>query len=329
MPAHPELRTLQATASSDLTATLGEPRPLLYRHGAYPLEDLPPHVRAASSLRRHGSRLVILQDDVNALAMLDPATGSVNSILLPAGPDRARVFDDARGNKKFKLDLEASIVLPDGRFVAFGSGSSPHREKIVTVAARKDALPQQFSGDALYRTLREHAAARGARLNVEGAVIVGTRLRLLQRGNGRRGFVPWNAFLDLPLSPFTDWLDGRGKCPRVERIVELALGEVDGVPFGFTDAAVATDGRLAFLACAEDTADALDDGPVLGCRFGWVDADDETVITTTIVDRDGRPTRFKLEGIETRADNAAMFDVVADMDSGEEPAQIAELTVSG
>src|SRR5512145_1465477 len=241
MPAHPELRTLQATASSDLTATLGEPRPLLYRHGAYPLEDLPPHVRAASSLRRHGSRLVILQDDVNALAVLDPATGSVNSILLPAGPDRARVFDDTRGNKRFKLDLEASIVLPDGRFVAFGSGSSPHREKIVTVAARKDALPQQFSGDTFYRTLREHAAARGARLNVEGAVIVGTRLRLLQRGNGKRGFVPWNAFLDLPLNPFTEWLDGRGECPRVERIVELALGEVDGVPFGFTDAAVATD----------------------------------------------------------------------------------------
>jgi hypothetical protein len=152
---------------------------------------------------------------------------------------------------------------------------------------------------------------------------------LLQRGNGKRGFVPWNAILDLPLEPFTDWLDGRGGCPPVERILELALGDVDGVPFGFTDAAVAADGRLAFLACAEDTADALDDGPVLGCRFGWVDADDETVIMTTIVDPKGRPTRLKLEGIETRAGTAAMFDVVADMDSGEEPAQIAELTVSG
>jgi hypothetical protein len=329
MPGRPELRTLQATLSGDLTATLGEPRPLLYRHGAYPLEDLPPHVRAASSLRRHGSRLVILQDDVNALAVLEPATGSVTSILLPVGPDRARVFDDARGNKKFKLDLEASIVLPDGRLVAFGSGSSPHREKVVTVAARKDALPQQFSGDAFYRTLREHAVARGARLNLEGAVVQGPWLRLLQRGNGKRGFVPWNAILDLPLEPFTDWLDGRGGCPPVERILELALGDVDGVPFGFTDAAVAADGRLAFLACAEDTADALDDGPVLGCRFGWVDADDETMMMTTIVDPKGRPTRLKLEGIETRAGTAAMFDVVADMDSGEEPAQIAELTVSG
>jgi hypothetical protein len=239
------------------------------------------------------------------------------------------VFDDARGNKKFKLDLEASIVLPDGRLVAFGSGSSPHREKVVTVAARKDALPQQFSGDAFYRTLREHAVARGARLNLEGAVVQGPWLRLLQRGNGKRGFVPWNAILDLPLEPFTDWLDGRGGCPPVERILELALGDVDGVPFGFTDAAVAADGRLAFLACAEDTADALDDGPVLGCRFGWVDADDETMMMTTIVDPKGRPTRLKLEGIETRAGTAAMFDVVADMDSGEEPAQIAELTVSG
>ena len=67
---------------------------------------------------------MILQDDVSALAVLDPGTGSTQPILLPAGPDGARVFDDARGNKKFKMDLEACVVLPDERLVAFGSGSS-------------------------------------------------------------------------------------------------------------------------------------------------------------------------------------------------------------
>ena len=327
MPEHVETAVLGAVLASSVTATLGAPRPLLYRHGAYPLEDLPSHVRAASSLRRHGSRLVILQDDVNALAVLDPANGSVHSVLLPAGPDRARVFDDARGNKRFKLDLEASIVLPDGRLVAFGSGSSPHREKIVTMAARQDALPQQFSGDAFYRALRAHTDARGARLNVEGAVVQGGWLRLLQRGNGKRGFVPWNAILDVPIEPFVGWLDGRGACPGVHRILEVRLGTVDGVPFGFTDGAVMADGRLAFLACAEDTADALDDGPVLGCRFGWLEAGDESAVMTPVVDGKGRPTHLKLEGIETRAGEPCVFDVVADVDSGEEPAQIAELIV--
>ena len=313
--------------SPSLVATLGTPTPLLYDHGAHPLEDLPGHVRAASSIRRQGSRLVILQDDVSALAVLDPSTGSTYPILLPKGPEGARVFDDERGNKKLKLDLEACIVLPDGRLVAFGSGSTRHREKIVTVAAGKDALAQQMSGERLYADLRVHSDARGARLNIEGAVVQGPWLRLLQRGNSKRGFEPWNAILDVSLDKFVGWLDGRNPFPPVRRIFEVHLGDLAGVPFGFTDAAVADDGRIAFLACAEDTEDALSDGPVMGCRFGWLDADNQSVVMTDVVDSDGQPTRLKLEGIEVRIGGGAVFDVVADMDRGDEPGQIAELIV--
>jgi hypothetical protein len=323
----PEVQTLNAALSSRLTATLGVPRLLRYDQGAHPLEDLPGHVRAASSIRRHGHRLVILQDDVSALAVLDPATGSTQPILLPRGPDGMRVFDDVRGNKKFKMDLEACVVLPDDRLVAFGSGSSPRREKIVTIAAGKGAIAQQLSGSDLYAGLRVHAAARGARLNIEGAVLQGGWLRMLQRGNGKRGLEPWNAILDLPLDGFLGWLDSRHPVPAVRRILEIHLGDVAGIPFGFTDAAVTGDGRIALLACAEDTEDALSDGTVLGCRFGWLDAEDRAVVMTDVVEGDGQPSRLKLEGIETRIDGGPVFDVVADMDRGDEPAQIAELTV--
>ncbi len=323
----PEIKTLHATLSASLTATLGTPRLLRYDHGAHPLEDLPGHVRAASSIRRQGQRLVILQDDVSALAVLDPSTGSTHPILLPAGPDGARVFDDARGNKKFKMDLEACVVLPDGRLVAFGSGSSPQREKIVTIAGTRGALAQQLSGSDFYASLRTHAAARGAQLNIEGAVVHGQWLRLLQRSIGKRGREPWSAILDVSLAGFVGWLDGRNPFPPVRRILEVHLGSVAGAPLGFTDATVAADGRIALLACAEDTEDVLEDGPVLGCRFGWLDADDQAVVMTDVMDSRGQPTRLKLEGIETRIDDASVFDVVADMDRGDEPAQIAELIV--
>lgn len=327
MPGTPEHKTLQATLAASLTATLGAPRPLLYDHGAHPLEDLPGHVRAASSIRRQGHRLVILQDDVSALAVLDPSTGSTQSILLPAGPDGARVFDDLHGNKKFKMDLEACIVLPDGRLVALGSGSSPQREKIVTVAGIRGAMAQQLSGSDFYAGLRTHVAARGARLNIEGAVVQGHWLRLLQRGNGKRGSRSWNAILDVSLDRFVGWLDSRNPFPPVRRIVEIDLGSAEGVAFGFTDAAVTDDGRVAWLACAEDTEDALSDGPVLGCRFGWLDAGDQAVVMTDVMDGAGRPTHLKLEGIETRPGVESVFDVVADMDRGDEPARIAELVV--
>ncbi|MGB7905418.1 MAG: hypothetical protein WCF43_12035 [Steroidobacteraceae bacterium] len=323
----PELHTLHASLSSSLTATLGTPKSLVYDHGAHPLEDLPAHVRAASSIRRQGNRLVILQDDVSALAVLDPSTGSTYPILLPAGPEGARVFDDVRGNKKLKLDLEACIVLPDGRLVAFGSGSSPQREKIVTVAPGKGAMAQQWSGEDLYAGLRVYSGARGARLNIEGAIVQGEWLRLLQRGNGKRGFEPWNAILDVALDKFLGWLDGRHSFPPVRRIFEVHLGDVAGVPFGFTDAAVTDDGRVAFVACAEDTEDALIDGPVMGCRFGWLGADDQAVVMTPVVESDGKPTHLKLEGIEVRTGGGAVFDVVADMDRGDVPAQIVELVV--
>ena len=138
---------------------------------------------------------------------------------------------------------------------------------------------------------------------------------------------PWNAILDVSLDRFLGWLDGRNPFPPVRRIFEVDLGAVAGVPFGFTDAAVTDDGRVAFLACAEDTDDVLIDGPVLGCRFGWLDPDDRAAVMTPIVDRDGQPTHLKLEGIETRIDGGSVFDVVADMDRGDEPAQIAELVV--
>ncbi len=324
----PALHTLEATLSARLTATLGTPRPLLYRHGAHPVEDLPAHVRAASSIRRQGKRLIIAQDDVSALATLDPATGITQPILLPTGANGARVFDDARGNRKLKLDLEASIVLPDGRFVALGSGTNAHREKLVIVGAGEGALAQQLAAPDLYTALRRHVDLHSARLNIEGAVVQGPWLRLLQRGNGKRGFQPWNAILDVSLDRFVSWLDGRHAFPAVQRIVAVRLGDIDGVPFGFTDAAVTADGRLAFLACAEDTADAIDDGPIVGCRFGWIDADDGEAVMTTVVDAQGQPTHLKLEGLEARPDSVTVFDVVADMDRGDEPAQIAELVVA-
>jgi hypothetical protein len=269
---------------------------------------------------------VIVQDDVNAIAVLDPETRSTLPLLLPEGPHGARVFDDTHGNKKKKLDLEACVALPDGRLAALGSGSSPKRERLVIIAADERGSVQVIEANELYAELRAHAEARGAELNIEGAVVQGRRLRLLQRGNGKHGSPPWNAILDLDLAGFLHWLDDGDALPGVQRILDVDLGTIGGVPFGFTDATVTADGRVAFLACAEDSADAVSDGAVLGCRFGWLDVDDGAAVTTAVLDADGEPTALKLEGIEARTGGTAVFDVVADMDRPDEPALMAELT---
>lgn len=320
-------RCTVADLSPTLRAVLRAPRPLQYTRVPGIDDGLPQHVRAASAARRRGNRLVIVQDDVLAFALLD-AAGCVLPLGLPAGPGGQRVFDTERGNKHLKPDLEAAVVFDDGTLVAFGSGSTPERERIVILGPGAGAVPRVVPWPGLYGSLRSLTDMLGAPLNIEGVVVQGDRLRFLQRGNGARGSggIGANAILDVSLAEFRSGLHDGTSAPGIVQALAVDLGDIDGVPFGFTDAALDEHGRLAFLACAEDSADVVSDGPVRGCRFGWIDGED--VRMTDVVEPEGRTTHFKLEGIELRPGGTASFDVVADMDRPDEPAVIAELWVS-
>jgi hypothetical protein len=245
---------------------------------------------------------------------------------MPAGADGRRSFDDTLGNKHMKMDLEAAVLLPDGRLLAFGSGSARTRESIVIVEPEIGLQVRRAPG--LYARLREHCNTAGAELNIEGAVIQGHRLRLFQRGNGARGSLGRSGgiVLDVELAQLLRWLAGRGPVPNVVEVLVVDLGTIDGVPFGFTDAAATNGGRIAFLACAEDSADVRNDGPILGCRFGWLDEAGAQVADVT--EPDGRATQLKLEGIEPRPGANGVFDVVADMDRPDHPALLLGLRVS-
>src|SRR5690606_19389198 len=104
---------------------------LLYAQGADPALDRPAHVRAGSGLAWLGPRLVVVQDDASFLALLDAPDAPVSAVALDHVAHGRRQFDDQRGNKKSKLDLEACTVVcgrGDERMIAWGSGSLPIRE---------------------------------------------------------------------------------------------------------------------------------------------------------------------------------------------------------
>ncbi len=312
---------LPAQHAPCLTATLGKLAPLRFKTAP---AGLPSYVRSASALRRWNSGLVIVQDDVHALGFLN-SSGELTSMALPRIDDGALLFDDSHGNKLAKLDLESALSLPDGRLMAFGSGATPRRERIVVMnpagAARVvDAAP-------LYAMFRAERAFSGYELNIEGAVLVAGTVRFFQRGNGARNATQLavNAIGDISLGNFLEWLDRNGPLPEFLRITQVDLGEIRGVRFGFTDATPTVDGGIAFLACAEDSDDAVSDGPVLGCRFGLLRGDEITL--TDVVDGNGQPVAVKLEGIENRPDGTC-YDVVADQDLPGEPALLGMITVS-
>jgi hypothetical protein len=314
---------VEAWLDSGAGATLDTLVPLLYRDP--PQDGLPAYVRSASALRRFGGRLVIVQDDVNAFAV-GAGSDALSAVLLPPHSSGQRVFDDTRGNKHLKLDLEACVTLPDGRLVAFGSGSMPAREHVVVWNGR-DA-PALVAAAQLYAAVRRAARQGAARLNVEGAVTAGGFLRLFQRGNDAPGAgrTPRNAIVAVGEQEFVRWLDG-GAVPSVESVTTVDLGEEVGVPYGFTDAVALDDERVVVLACAERSSSALTDGAVLGCRVGVLDG--TGLRMADVHDASGTRSLLKLEGIERRPGASNEFDVVVDVDRPETPALLGRLTLSG
>ncbi len=306
-------------------ARLGAPRALRFE-SVEPLLDLPGHVRAGSGLRRWGEHLVVVQDDVNALALVDARTALARPLLLPRGPGERRQFSEAEGTKASKMDLEACVVLPDGRLVALGSGSRPLREQLVVVDQERRV--RVVDGAELYAHLRATTDFAGSELNLEGAAVSGEALWLFQRGNGAPvdGIAPQSAMGALDLAAFVRWLDGVGPTPELQSVVTVDLGSVRGVPFGFTDATPLPDGRIAFLAGAEASADAYSDGAVVGARIGI--ADPNAIVVADVVDDTGLPVPWKLEGLDYvgRADTGKLeFLVVTDMDDPDSPAGLASL----
>lgn len=319
-------RTLPEAA---FTAQIQARRPMTYREGADLAQDRPAHVRAASGVAWLGDRLAVVQDDAHFIALVEPASGLADAIALPADAQGRRVFDTKRGTKKLKHDLEACFVREGEAgptLLAFGSGSLPVRERIVALrwdAAR--AVPASLEvrdASALYAKLRAEQTFSGSELNVEGAVVRGETLLLLQRGNGASTaeLRAINAVGELELAAFDRYLAG-GPAPSLTRAKAYDLGSTEGVPYTFTDATLGPDGTLLFLASAEASDDSVADGTIYGSLVGELRADG-SVHTTPLLDEQGRLSGAKVEGIVLdRADPTLAF-IVVDADSPDVAAEL-------
>ncbi len=311
-----------------LSARIVGAEPLVYTEGASEALDRPPHVRAASGLARVGDALFVVQDDASFVAVRRGER--VDAITLPAGAGGRRRFEVALGNKKDKLDLECAVIVElDGRphVLALGSGSTPVRETIAIVDASSWAVRLRNASE-LYAALRAERAFSGSELNVEGAVVAEGVLRLFQRGNGaaRDGVEALNASVDLALGAFVAWLAGEGPLPPLTRAQAYDLGRERGVSYGFTDATTLPDGRVLFVAGAEDSPDAIEDGEVLGARVGVIDA--AGVRFTELLEEDGAPSRAKVEGV-VLGDAPDRLLAVTDVDDPDRPAVMFEIALSG
>jgi hypothetical protein len=317
-----------------LSAHITRTFPLLYLEGPAPKLDRPPHVRSASGIAWVGTYFVVVQDDANFIALVDSTKQKVTAVTLPAGEGGKRQFDDLRGNKKFKMDLESCVIVSnEGQdlLLTFGSGSNAFREKIVIL---RDLMgtprPEVYNASELYTALRSTKEFAGSEMNIEGAVFIDKKIRLFNRGNGSssKGNTPVNSSCDLDWQSLHTYLmNSNEKPPVLENIVRYALGTLGNLPLGFTDA-TNCNGKLFFSAAAEDSPDAQTDGEVTGSVLGVFDGQNKTR-WAEISYADGNRFRGKVEGMTFLENGDHRVFVVIDQDSPNQPSELCEVELIG
>ena len=338
MPDTPDARDerrVVAQRASTLVARMVARYPMRYADGADEALDRPAHVRAGSGLVRVGDRLAVIQDDAAFVALVDPETGLADSLPLPPDDDGRRQFGTARGNKHRKYDLEACVALPavgrtDAvRLLGFGSGSMPRREHVLVATlphAAADLARAEVAlvhAPALYAALRAEPAFAGSELNVEGATLVGERVRLFGRGNGatREGVAAVSATCDLDAAALLAYLAGTGPVPALHAVRAYDLGTIEDTALAFTDACLLPDGTLLYSAAAERSPNVVDDGEVVGSVLGLLAADG-SAHWTPLLDLDGTPYRGKVEGLLPANVDGTRLWTVTDVDDPEVPSEL-------
>jgi hypothetical protein len=267
-------------------------------------------ITGGSALLDVDGRLLAVHDDAFRVSWIALPSLSVTPLVLAS--------DGARLAKADKPDFESALRTADGAIHLLGSGSTAKRCTLARIDPRTSAV-----------TLREHprlyecvrAALQSSEPpNVEGALVDGDRLRLFNRAAARTP----NASVDVPLAVL------EGGEPRVLALAPFELGALDGVRLGFTDVAALGTRRSAFVAAAEDAPDAIADGRVTGSVVGLLEATaaGPSARWTRLVDADGRPCPYKVEGVTVDRDSRGGW-LLTDSDDPGTPAALLRVELRG
>lgn len=271
---------------------------------------------AASGLVRHGSFLYVVADDEHHLGVFNSESRAPGTLLRLIEGD---LPDDHKARKKQKPDFESLTRLPPfadfmhGALLASGSGSKLNRWKGALLGldapGAVNAAPRLVDLNCFMAPL----TAEFGKLNIEGMVVAGEELHVLQRGNKgqkRNAVVRFSlaAFQSAILAPEPTALPVLG-------LRDYELGDANGVPLTFTDAAGLPNGGMVFSCVAEDTEDAYEDGACGAAAIGMIDAEGALVWIQRTTEA------HKIEGIDARLEGSILrLLLVTDADNVAIPA---------
>jgi hypothetical protein len=229
---------------------------------------------AASGLVRIERTLYVVADDELQLGFFN-VDDDTPVRLLRLGA-RALELDPVL-RKREKPDFEALVHIPrTGRFahgglLALGSGSTTQRLLGSWIELNAHGAPTGHVLPLKLQHLYKAVAREVGEVNIEGAVVCGEQLMLVQRGNKGVGI---NALIGFDLRVVQAAMEDIELPQNLEPMFvdRFDLGTSHGVPLGFSDAAALPNGATIFSAIAEDTSDAYADGACAGAAIGIIDS---------------------------------------------------------
>jgi hypothetical protein len=213
--------------------------------------------------------------------------------------------------KKDKPDYEAITIKEDSIYLV-GSGSGENRNLIGHVDLKTKKLYPHIDATDLYLAMQGFAEITPEDFNIEAAVNDGTTWYLLNRGNGPK---KQNGI-------FT--LNGTMNNTSFQIVYNpIKLPKINGVQATFTDACLA-DGKLYFVAAAENTTSTYADGAVAGTLLGRMNLDKMKVEKTVVISE-----KNKFEGITVfkETDKEIDFLLCEDTDSNITESAIYKLSI--
>jgi hypothetical protein len=160
--------------------------------------------------------------------------------------------------KKDKPDFEALTCFQDSIY-AFGSGSTSKRNTMVEFDWTQKKKTTTNNLIDLYATMQNFASIKPEDFNIEGVIHDGENWYFFNRGNGISNK---NTLFTIHTKKLNQEFNMRSN--------DYELPKINGIVSSFTDA-VLIDGKIYFLATAEDTQSTYDDGEVLGSIIGRID----------------------------------------------------------
>jgi hypothetical protein len=231
----------------------------------------PSFISAASGLVYILGDFYVIADDEVALARFsdDPKAAGILYALL----DFELPIESAE-RKKLKPDWESLVILSNRlgistqTLLAIPSGSTENRHFGSLIELNE--MGRVASANAVdFQPLYSELRLVFKELNVEGAIVGESTVKLFQRGNKngiRNGWVELNrneACKELRISR-------QLTSKSIESFQIFDLGMKNKVPYSFTDVSTFYNHQILFVAAAEDTENAYVDGAFLGSVIGTI-----------------------------------------------------------